>query len=367
MVVKYHVFLDILFITGISRSQNNRPRIKFLFALTIFLYCISTIHFIMATLYCAIKDKLETGVSYLFVAVDSLLIYYFLLIRRKKTSRIMMKLLQYRNLYCPVEITSSTFVKSFIVTIFLAIFVINQISLLISVSDPHATVYYWTFGFKMPEGVLKTIVLIMINISQYIAFFYQVFLTLVLCIIFCKFTEMLKAYNNYLQHQLHEMNKQKIMVTTDNYFNIQKTILKLYQVLSYPTFFIMVYSSNFIFSSLLLVMTSGKKVFSDFTIFLDFFVGFAIGTIIMIPYAIFSSMVTEKLFKIKKTVRGKLNELAHNEKQWVPQSVLQCLKRIEKDEIEHVSACGLFHISRGFIFTAIGTMLTYDLLIINYL
>lgn len=278
----------------------------------------------------------------------------------------MLKLFNYRSRYHPVQNSSSTFVRIFIFAMSLGIFIANQIVLFISVSSPH-NVRYWTFDLKLTQGIGRIIILFFINVSQYISFTFPTLLTLILSIIFHKFVEMLKVYNRHLQYQLCEMNKQKIMVTTEDYFNIQKIILKLHQVLSYPTFFIMVYSSNFIFSSIFLGMKSSEIFFSDFSILLDVITGVAIGAFIMIPYTIFSSMMTEKLFEIKKTVQDKLNELLRNEKQWIPQCVLQSLKRIEKDEIEYMSACGLFHISRGFILTAVGATLTYDLLIINFL
>lgn len=365
MVIKDQSLLDILVVTGLSYSQKKRSRMKYLSALIFFLYCITTFHFIMAYLYCAIKGKPKIGAAFLFVATNSFLVYYLLYIRRKKISSIMLKLFNYRSRYYPVENSSSTFVRIFIFAMSLAILLVNQIVLFISDSSPHS-VNYWAFDLIL-QGIGKIMILILINISQFISFSFQPFLTLILSIIFYKFTEVLNVYNRNLQHQLREMNKQKILVATEDYFNIQQTILKLHQVLNYPTFFIIVYASNFIFSSVLLGMKSGNRFFSDFSIFLDVVTGIAIGVLILIPYTIYSSMMTEKLFEIKKSVRDKLNELARNEKQWTPQCVLQSLKRIEKDEINYMSACGLFHVSRGFILTAIGAWLTYDLLIINLL
>ena len=367
MVVKDDVLSDISVIIGISLSQNNRSQIKYFSFLTMFLYCISMIHFMAAYSYCAIQENFLKGASYLFLAINSQLIYYLLVIKRNKISRILLKIFDYRNQYKPVKNFSLNFVKIFIIAMFLILFVINQIANFITVSTPGASIHYWTFGTTLPQGIWKAVILIFICIMQYISFGFQISVTLVLSIIFYKFSEMLKAYNKSLQHQLHDMNKTKIMIMIDDYFSMHKIIFQLHQVLSYPTFFIVLHSSNFIFSSLFLALKTGKGLFSNYPVLLDVFDGFATGVFILIPYTICSSMITEKLFEIRKTVREKNNELASNDKLWIPHCVLQSLKRIEKDEIEYMPACGLFHVSRGFILTAIGASLTYDLLIINYL
>ena len=66
-------------------------------------------------------------------------------------------------------------------------------------------------------------------------------------------------------------------------------------------------------------------------------------------------------------MKNELNEFACKRKQSFPKPVIKCLRRIEKDEIDYISACDLFHLSHGFILTATGAALTYGLLIINLL
>ena len=49
----------------------------------------------------------------------------------------------------------------------------------------------------------------------------------------------------------------------------------------------------------------------------------------------------------------------------IAENVLFRLRKTETEELIHMSICGLFHLSKFFILTAIGTLFTYDFLIIN--
>ena len=85
----------------------------------------------------------------------------------------------------------------------------------------------------------------------------------------------------------------------------------------------------------------------------------------LITYSVISSMIPEKLSDIKVIARKILNQHACGDIPWIPQDVLLCLERVEAEESIYISVCGSFHLSKSFILSAIGTILTYDLLIIN--
>ena len=58
-------------------------------------------------------------------------------------------------------------------------------------------------------------------------------------------------------------------------------------------------------------------------------------------------------------MKNELNKFACKRKQSFSKPVIECLRRIEKDEIVYISSCDLFHLSREFILSATGAALTY--------
>ena len=83
------------------------------------------------------------------------------------------------------------------------------------------------------------------------------------------------------------------MLTFDDYFKIRKTAFKLYQVLNYPTFFIVVYSINCIFIPILLIMKYQEALVSEHLSLLDVYADLTTGVIILVSHTVFSSKVTE--------------------------------------------------------------------------
>lgn len=87
------------------------------------------------------------------------------------------------------------------------------------------------------------------------------------------------------------------------------------------------------------------------------------SAIMLVCFTIYSSMIPEKLTEIRLTVRKFLNKYGHNRS--LSEKNLFCLTRIESEEIVHISVCGMFYMTRYYILSASGALLTYGLLIIN--
>lgn len=83
----------------------------------------------------------------------------------------------------------------------------------------------------------------------------------------------------------------------------------------------------------------------------------------IVALTIYGSMIPEHLAEIRNIVRDFLNCKGCNK--LISKENLFYLHRIENQDVVHISACGLLFISRRFLLSIIGLMLTYGLLIIN--
>lgn len=367
MLMKDQELLDFLFIIGIRGSNEKTvSRKKIIPILLVFLYITSMFHYVSACLFFTAIYRSSEGVSYIIEAVNALIFWYSLMYRRKKILNTVHKIFIYRKRY-QIDTDSSRFYEIFIIIIQLVMLFSYQIILSLTDVDSKDVIDFWTFNTNLPRGIWKTILLIVINIFQYITFTFPVLLSLIVSVLFHKIAEILQIYKKRLLFQLHFFNKQEIMIILRDYFNTQKNVIKLYQILNYPTFFLIAYSTNCIFTSILLLVKHYEIIILDYLNFIDVCADLTTGIFILVPYIICCSKIAENSLDIKKTVQDKLNEFSYKEKLSFPESVIKCLERIEKSEIPYMSVCGLFVISRGFILTATGAALTYGLLIINLL
>ena len=367
MLIKEQTLLDFFLLIGIRRSQKSQiSRIQFLSILIIFLYSISVTHYVFANLNYIARYRSAEGLSYIFEAGNALLMWCSLIIKRKKILHMLLKLFTYRKRYS-IDKNRSRFVTILIIAVLFLFFGSYQALLCISDTNSKTVVNFWTFNSNLPEGTLKLVILTLINVFQYTCYIFPISLSLIMSVLFYNFAEILQIYKKKLQFHLRCQNKQEIMIILIDYFKIRKTISKLYHILSYPTFFVVVFSFSCFFTSTLVVLKYHEMLTSHYLNLVDVCEDILTGFFVLVPYTVFSSRITDNLFEIKQTIQNELNELACKQKQMYPEPVFECLRRIEKDEIAYISAGGLFHLSRGFILTAVGTLLTYGLLIINLL
>lgn len=162
---------------------------------------------------------------------------------------------------------------------------------------------------------------------------------------------------------LKEKKFYKIVEFLKDIFNIMKILQKLQKVLAYPTLILICVSLEMIFRLFYDTLLQ-KELLIQARFFTRVIFNGLCGFLIMVLYCISSSMIPEQLTEIKKTATHYLNKYGDNIS--IPRSVIYCLKRIEKQDVVYISACGMFSINRQFILTAVGVTLSYDLLIINF-
>lgn len=85
---------------------------------------------------------------------------------------------------------------------------------------------------------------------------------------------------------------------------------------------------------------------------------------ILLSFTICASMMPENVKKIQIAARDLIVTCGNHK--FPAEQLLFNLKRIEKEDVVYISPCSLFSVNRGFILTAAGATLAYDLLIINF-
>ena len=189
------------------------------------------------------------------------------------------------------------------------------------------------------------------------------FVTFSLCIVFCRWGEILSSYNKFLKFYLKEKTIKKNNDIFKDFFEIIKLLHKLDKALAYPSFLIIFNALELVFMSLYAIMTHRSAMEENPANFIEFLFNNVCGFLIVLMYSFSASIIPEKITKIKKTAKEHINSYSENNP--IHCQVIFYLRRIEAEDIVHISACGMFHLTRKFILTAMGATLTYDLLIIN--
>lgn len=184
------------------------------------------------------------------------------------------------------------------------------------------------------------------------------YLTFSLCILFCRCSEVLLNYNTALQIQLQTRANKNIEILKI-FFDIVTLVRKLNQTLYSLSFLIVSYSLQGIFN--ILLKFSLDKIYKSSLIMSIYL--FACSIVMIIAYTLCGLMIPKNFMRIRETVREFLNRYGY--RPFVTKQNMFLLKRMESEEIVYISVCELFPLTRGFILSALGTVLTYGLLIIN--
>ena len=180
-------------------------------------------------------------------------------------------------------------------------------------------------------------------------------------VLFYRCSQVLSNYNNVLKIELNKKSNQNLKLL-NIFFDITKVVQNLSEHIKNVSLFIVFYGLHGIFLTLLLI-SSKKFHFSDYEYSITQIYFFSCNIIIIAMYTISSSLISENMMKIKRTVKEFINRYFC--KRPDTEEYLFYLKRIENEEIVHISVCGLFYLTRGFLLTALSAILTYGLLLVN--
>lgn len=324
-------------------------------------FTISLLYFTAVNLCCIKKQRYKESIIFLVICLQSGILWYFAYFRKKEISNVVLQIYHHRGLknisnatqYC--IIISITFIL-FVVPCFICI--VGQITL----DYEKVELTYWACGYELPNKAWNRAI-IFCGQFAYVGFAsgFPIYLMLCISLLFYRCSEVLQNYNTLIKIVLHTRVLDRIKCLAD-FFLLVKLLQKLNKAFKHLTFFIILYNLNGIFFILLIV--SLQEVFT-FNITYNIFVAYygICNVVVIVCFTICCSMIPEKLLEIKATVTDYIDSCGNTD--LISKQNMFYLKRIESKDIVYISACGMFYVTRNFILSALGLILTYGLLIIN--
>lgn len=316
--------------------------------------------------YLLIRDVVE-GLAYACLFTFVILIWFSLLQRKSEISYILRELYLYEEEY----LISNTLVISFAncITISVILLPIFLCILIQTSGTPEEIASYVScfaiFGFKIDNKDFARFLSVFMNIAYYTLLNLPLLLMFALCTIICRWAAVLENYNKLMQFQVFPMRNKKSKAILTEYYSIINVLTKLKQTLSFPSFLINAFSLVSIFVSIYYINMFKESIFSRTVTSINTLYTFTNGIIILLAYTLCSSKIPENLSEVKKTAKKLIFEQGSKFPTCVD-PILFSLKEIEREDILYLDVWGMFNITRGFILSAIGATLTYDLLILNF-
>lgn len=360
MIQKDILLWRILAILGINISEYKLgPCEKHLTIPILFVFALLLLHSSSAIIYLMIKDNFVGGITVVLQNLQVFLVWYILTIKQTHIRDTLKTLYKYRHKYVKDKSKSDKIRSVLIVTILLP-FVIACLHV-IFVSDKTEWVNYWLLDYTVPGSFFNTAIFIYGVSTHYICITFIIFFTISLSMVYYRWGEILESYSKSLERRWKKEPMKIKVEYLKEYFRIVNSLQKTNKTMKYLSLLIISYSLEIIFSSLHLAIKHDKM--HEFAFSCEVIFNFICGLVMLLTYTLSSSVIPEQMHEIKKAAKKYINTYGNNIDS---QDVLFYLHRIENEDIVYISAGGMFELTRGFILTAIGTTLTYDLLIINF-
>lgn len=307
------------------------------------------------------KQRYKESIIFLVICLQSGIMWYFAYFRKKEISNVVLQIYHQRGLKNVSNETKYCIIISITVILFVVpcfICILGQIML----DYKTAELTYWACGYELSSEVWSR-VFIFCGQFAYVGFGsgFPIYLMLCISLLFYRCSEVLHSYNTLLKIELHTRARDRMKCLAD-FFHIVKLLQKLNKAFKHLTFFIILYNLDGIF--FILVIVSLQEVFKFYITYTIFVAYYGICNIVVIMcFTICCSMIPEKLLEIKATVTDYIDSCSNTD--LISKRNMFYLKRIESKEVVYISVCGMFHVTRNFILSALGLILTYGLLIIN--
>lgn len=287
--------------------------------------------------------------------------WYFANSRRKHISNALFQTYYYQKRYYALKKRSSCIISLMIIIILSSPFLACIFTQII-VDFETENMIFWTLHFEIHNMIWKRIVLF----NAHFAYFFSCvcfpfYLTFSLSVLLYRCSEVLNNYNAALQFQLQTKANENIEIL-ENFFGIIMFVQNINEVLSILSFLIVAYSLQGVFS-VLLTPSLDKIYISNLVYIIAVIYNFICSIVMIIAYTICSSMIPKEFTKIRKTAREFTNKRGYSH--GVTKQNIFYLKRIESEKVVYISVCELFPLTRSFILSALGTILTYGLLVAN--
>ena len=222
--------------------------------------------------------------------------------------------------------------------------------------------YIYSYGYEIHDKVTVRVLIAFGNLTYFFCCTLVTLTSFSLSILVFGWGEVLRGYDKFLVVNIKNGNNNGNSVFLKKFFKILKTIECHEKILQYPSLIIICYSLEMIFMIFWFLFIKRDKMFIIGNIVEVFFN--AVYSCFMISvYSICSSAIPEKLMEIRKTAKYCITN--YGNKSFISRNVIFYLKRIEKEDIVYISACGMFKFTREYLLSVIGVTLTYDLLILS--
>lgn len=304
------------------------------------------------------KDSL----TYVLSPISSCILWYFAYSRKRAISNVVMEIYRYRKGYFSSNKTiHCTIITLTIIQPALDIFlyVITHFTM-----DFETGLDFWAFGYKINNKLFFRLLLFYAKFADF-AFCagFIFYLTICICLLFRRCSDILSEYKKFFVFLLQKDRAKTDSSYLSDYFCVVKLLLKLSKTFSHISFLIIAHYLTSIFSSILIMSTDIMYLKENPFYFVTILYYTIRNIVAIVAFTVCSSLIPEHLIEIKTLVKCFLNCYPYNDH--VSKRNLFYLKRIENQDIVHISACGLLYVSRSFILSAIGLMLTYGLIIFN--
>lgn len=364
MLRKDKVLWHIMAIIGINIARLQlKAREKCISTLFKFVIFIMIGNWLSAGIFCVFTSFIIGGLNQICLCGFIILTWYFVNKKKKGLSKIVSQLYLYQIRYEAVTNPHSNILNIAIIAT-LIVLTVAVILLPFIIKFDAIVVGFFTYGYRLQSQTLKHFFQFYSFLTYYTCCSIFLLITFSLSVIFFRFSETLQVLNTLLGLKLYTKNNCKSEEFFVDLFLIIKILRKLNHLLAYPSFFIIACGLQMLFTTLYLTINVKRALLQFGLLVGELIFNFISGLLIIVIYTTCCSMVSENLIKIKETAQEQLNEKCFRNS--LPQNILMYLKIIEREDTLYISACGMFHFTRGFILTTIGITLTYGLFLINF-
>ena len=361
MMQKDKILWQVLAITGLNFIRYRfGPCGNFFRKFFMFFFPLELIYIASLSLGLFRKKHFKEGTTLLLLPLFCALMWYFAYSRKKEISDVLVQIYN-----CIKKCKDSKISQCYIIPLLFIILVLPFIKCVIDqfvIDVEEETLSYWTFDYQIQNKFFRRMFLFHGSIIYLIfCLGFPFYLTFCLNILFYRCSQILSSYNTELAIQL--LTKLNLNVDIFKvFFNMLKLLKKLNQEVVNLSFLIVFYSFGGIFVALLTVTIDSELQFNiAYKGFVILY--FSLSITIFMSYVICSSLIPENLNKIKNVVKEFINE--YGSYKFISKQNMFYLQRIESEETLFISACGVFNLSRSILFSALGSVLTYGLLIIG--
>ena len=341
---------------------NHRFRIyeKCFRLLLINLGIFSLIYFALINAFKIRNKQYKEGVSFLLLPLNSALIWYFAYSRKKEIAALVLQIYSLHKKF-KTSRKSSKYITPFIILTLIIpyiICIVNQKFIHLKLKKfPE-----FAFDCEVSSMIWKRIIIFYANIAFLVfCVCFPFYLTISFSILFLRCSDVFSGYKRVLERELKKKAIKNIKVLK-TFFDITNTARCLTDQLKNVSFFIIFYGLAGIFT-IILRISLGKFLSYDYGYIIFVMYHIACSILIVLSYTLCGSSISESMMEVKRTVREFLNGC--NYQNFAEQQSIYYLKRIESEEVVYISVCGLLYLTRSFLLTATGAIITYGLLIIN--